>query len=95
LHRDYRRIYLTGSRNSWVTSLCQCIKTFDFRRPDFNVAEYIARCTFHKTTFNLYPGLQGESGYWEEPPFESNFSWGFWFGSSGSLHYMHGAGSKF
>lgn len=35
--------------------------------------------------------LQSQGGYGEEPPFESNFSWGFWFGSSPGLHYMHGA----
>ncbi|KAG0615975.1 hypothetical protein M758_5G080700 [Ceratodon purpureus] len=38
--------------------------------------------------------LRSQGGYWEEPPFESNFSWGFWFGSSDGLHYMHGGGSQ-
>nr|XP_024379128.1 uncharacterized protein LOC112283946 isoform X1 [Physcomitrium patens]PNR53252.1 hypothetical protein PHYPA_009628 [Physcomitrium patens] len=38
--------------------------------------------------------LHSQGGYWEDSPFESNFSWGFWFGSSTGLRYMHGAGSQ-
>lgn len=42
----------------------------------------------------LHTGLHSQGGYWEDSPFESNFSWGFWFGSSTGLRYMHGAGSQ-
>lgn len=62
---------------------------------EFLLPGCIARCTSNKMTFHsLYPGLQSQGGYGEEPPFESNFSWDFWFYSSPGLHYMHGAGSQ-